>query len=211
MLVQLPAPVIEQIAKVRLDEDIHRDFGSKNKKRFAFWILRGLNNRAVAAAAWEARHSVVKAGVNNVTTVGDVEWCAALLARPHSDRDKNRGLWEALRAPLHREMAVLLLKNGADVHFLDDDALIYACHFGNLEVVDFLLERGANIHARRDRGLRLAVGMGHEVVVGRLLAHGADPMAAIDGAHDDEGECFDNPAVRMAVVRRLRLLLPGGA
>ena len=52
----LPAPVIEQIAKVRLDEGI--DFEEECPKRFCFWVLREVGHRGVYAAAWEARHSV---------------------------------------------------------------------------------------------------------------------------------------------------------
>ena len=55
----LPAPVIEQLAKVRLDEDI--DYYSVSwlnlpKKSFCFWVLLDLGHRGVFAAAWEARH-----------------------------------------------------------------------------------------------------------------------------------------------------------
>ena len=52
----LPAPVIEQLAKVRLDEDIHYydEYSQRFRpKRFCFWVLRDLGHPGVHAAAWE--------------------------------------------------------------------------------------------------------------------------------------------------------------
>ena len=45
------------------------------------------------------------------------------------------------------DQVIIALKNGADIHADNDDALRWASKNGHLEVVKYLVENGANIHA----------------------------------------------------------------
>lgn len=47
----------------------------------------------------------------------------------------------------HLEIVKLLLKNGADIHITDDEALRRAAINGHYDIVDFLLYKGANPYA----------------------------------------------------------------
>ena len=207
----LPAPVIEQIAKVRLDEDIYYLLGGFWPKRFCFWALREVGHRGVHTAAWGARHSVVKAELKNVAWIGDTEWCAAMLARrEYSEAEMAEALDRAARSGQVR-VGALLLRHGAPVEgdlrplliaadcgntafvalLLDSGARINSGRFsplmgalenGHLETAEFLLERGADIHADDEAALRrVAVGDDPEAVL-RMIARGADPRANEDGA-----------------------------
>ena len=44
------------------------------------------------------------------------------------------------------DQVIIALKNGADIHADNDDALRWASKNGHLEVVKYLVENGANIH-----------------------------------------------------------------
>ena len=92
-LLDLPAAVIERLALVALDEPVwvgcvRGDAGfyaridieeRECRKRHVFWVLRNLSNRGIAAAAWGARHLVVRANVRSVAALGDAEWLRVLL------------------------------------------------------------------------------------------------------------------------------------
>ena len=60
------------------------------------------------------------------------------------------------------------LKNGADVHKMDDAALRWASSSGHTEIVKLLLENGANVYADGDYALRWASYNGHLEVVDLL-------------------------------------------
>lgn len=53
---------------------------------------------------------------------------------------------------LHYNVAIaeLLINNGADIHFANDESLFVATEWKHPEIVELLLNRGANIHARSD-------------------------------------------------------------
>ena len=206
-LLDLPAPVIEQIAKVRLDENIdyyHEESKELRPKRFCFWVLREVGHRGVHAAAWEARHAVVRPDLKNVAVLGDTEWCRVLLdagADVHAEDDialimtagnghaaTVKVLLDAganvhaqrdaslFRASEHGHPATLkvLLDAGADVHTTDDWALRWASRAGHTATVKVLLDAGANIHAENDDALRKASQNGHTATVELLLERGAD-------------------------------------
>jgi ankyrin repeat protein len=67
-----------------------------------------------------------------------------------------------------------LLKNGADVHDDNDNALRWASCNGHLEVVKLLLANGADVHANNDESLKLASRSGYLKIVKLLVEHGAD-------------------------------------
>jgi len=71
-------------------------------------------------------------------------------------------------------MVRLLLDNGANIHALNDQSLIFASLSGHLEVVRLLLDRGANIHTKNDRALYYAFKFNNKKVVKLLLSRGAN-------------------------------------
>jgi hypothetical protein len=58
-----------------------------------------------------------------------------------------------------------LIKNGANIHALDDAALSNASSSGHLAVVECLIKHGANVHANNDEALRRASRYGNLAVV----------------------------------------------
>lgn len=80
-----------------------------------------------------------------------------------------------------------LIKEGADVHAGDDDALMWASYYGHFDVVKLLLDYGTYVHAVNDIALRCASYNGHMETVKLLLDHGADVRAR------------DNEALRWAL------------
>jgi ankyrin repeat protein len=91
----------------------------------------------------------------------------------------SRGLLQAASDGYFNSV-VTYLKEGADVHYDEDTAIIYASGGGHLKIVDVLLEAGADIHAREGRALKTACEWGHCNIVKRLLKAGAD-------VHTNEG------------------------
>ncbi len=64
---------------------------------------------------------------------------------------------------------IISLKNGANIHTLNDQALRSASYYGRIEVVKYLVGHGANIHAVDDGALRLASENGQIEVVKYLV------------------------------------------
>jgi ankyrin repeat protein len=82
----------------------------------------------------------------------------------------------------HTDIVNLLIENGADIHAKDDYALIWASKKGYIEIVKLLIENGANIHAKDDYALRWASENGHTDIVKLLIKSGADIHAKDDYA-----------------------------
>ena len=82
----------------------------------------------------------------------------------------------------HYEVVKLLLEYGADVHANNDYALRWAAEHGHYEVVKLLLEYKADVHASNDYALRWVVRNGHYEVVKLLLEYGANVHANNDYA-----------------------------
>ena len=78
-LLALPVGVIEQLAKVRLDEPIAGYHPAAPRKTYVFWVLRELGHPGLGAGAWEARHSVLKPTLANVAKMGDTDWCRVMV------------------------------------------------------------------------------------------------------------------------------------
>ena len=83
----------------------------------------------------------------------------------------------------HLDMVKFLVQNGADIHMLDDYALLFAAENGHLDVVKFLVQNGANIQSRSDRALRFAAQNGQLDVIEFLVKNGAD-------IHDNDDEAL---------------------
>ena len=80
------------------------------------------------------------------------------------------------------EVVKYLIEQGADIHALNDYALIWASYNGHLEVVKYLVEQGADIHTLNDFALKHASKNGHLEVVKYLVKQGADIHAQNDAA-----------------------------
>jgi len=57
------------------------------------------------------------------------------------------------------------IRQGADVHAVNDLALQLAAKYGRLDVVVVLVENGAYVHAENDLALRWAAYYGHQDIV----------------------------------------------
>ena len=147
-LLDLPTRVIEQLAKVRLDAQI-ADHNSSRRKTYVFWILRRLGHRGLYAAAWDARHSVLKPTLPNVATLGDAEWCRVMLEGGADVEDEDGYGWRAIHwaASLgHNDTVAVLLEHGADVNAVDRagwTALRWATYSGHADTAALLREHGA--------------------------------------------------------------------
>lgn len=86
----------------------------------------------------------------------------------------------------------LLLEAGADVHTANDETLVGACEFGNIQEVTLLLEYGADVYEQNNRPLRSAVETGCIEVVRLLLETGADARTCIDYTEPDGYNYFDH-------------------
>jgi ankyrin repeat protein len=78
----------------------------------------------------------------------------------------------------HKEIAELLVENGADVSAKDEDGwtpLFYAAGGGKKEVVELLIEKGADVNATDDGGttpLDVAIARKHPKIANLLRKHG---------------------------------------
>ena len=72
------------------------------------------------------------------------------------------------------------IKNGADIHANDEEALIEAAINGHLKIVKFLVENGADIHADNNMALRTSLYNDNLEVAKFLLEKGADIHADND-------------------------------
>lgn len=72
------------------------------------------------------------------------------------------------------ELVDFFLRNGADIHYMDDEPLIMASVIGHVGTVDYLLDRGSPIGARKGECLPLAAVNGHLEVINLLLNKGLE-------------------------------------
>ncbi len=63
------------------------------------------------------------------------------------------------------DFVIIALKNGANIHTNNDQALRWASRYGHLEIVKYLVSLGANIHTNNDEALIWATGNNHTEVV----------------------------------------------
>lgn len=101
-------------------------------------------------------------------------------------------------------MAVVLLRNKANVNAVDDDgntALMEAAHGGHLDVIKLLMSHGADASGRNNEGLTaldIAQKSGHHEVAAFLSAQSAGstltPKEVTSTDPDDDGPTTDGPA-----------------
>ena len=165
-LLDLPASVIEQIAKVRLDDGWS-----------AWWAVRALC-RATRAASWGARHAVLRPTVENAALVGDAEWCRVLLAGGRTDAFE--ALLHAVKTG-HADAARVVLAHGK----LDDmdayHALIAAVRQDDAQMVGVVLAHENCVALEGHRALRTAAWDDCAEAARALLAHGAGPLCSFNG------------------------------
>lgn len=87
----------------------------------------------------------------------------------------------------HTKVVELLLKQGADIHAKDDDALVWAAAHGHSETATLLLDNGANINAQGREAVLWAARNGHNDVLDVFLKRGIDIF--------DQNECPINEAI----------------
>jgi len=76
----------------------------------------------------------------------------------------------------NKDIVELLLKNGADVHYNDDEALQMACSHQHFEIVKLLLENGANPRARGGAAIRRALRNKNQKIVDLLKKYYKNKM-----------------------------------
>ena len=69
-----------------------------------------------------------------------------------------------------------LISKGADIHFMNDEALVWAAENGHLDIVKYLVEQGLNIHAKNE-ALIYAAHLGRLDIVKYLVNQGANIFA----------------------------------
>ena len=89
-LLDLPMSIIEQLAKVRLDEPMNWYPKYAPQKKAVFWILREIGHPGLFVAAWTSRHSVLRPTLGNLAQLGDAEWCR-LIVKQGADVEERFG------------------------------------------------------------------------------------------------------------------------
>ncbi len=107
------------------------------------------------------------------------------------------------------DRVIISLKNGANIHADDDDALGWGSYNGRIEVVKYLVGYGANIHADNDYALRSASLNGHLEVVKYLVE--LKPDGANIHASDDYALRYSSSNGHLNIVKYLIELKPDGA
>ncbi len=105
---------------------------------------------------------------------------------------------------------IISLKNGANIHGLDEYSLRVASRCGHLDIVKYIVElKGANIYAQDDYALRWASLNGYIEVVKYLM--GLKPDGANIHAKDDYALRWASLNGHIEVVKYLVELKPDGA
>lgn len=68
----------------------------------------------------------------------------------------------------------MCLKAGADVHDQCEDALLWSCRRGCVDIVQVLLQGGADVHHDEEMPLSIAINRGHVGLISTLVCAGAD-------------------------------------
>jgi len=103
------------------------------------------------------------------------------------------------------ELARLAIEHGADVHYLDNQAIKTAANNGDIELVALLIKQGANINSNGS-ALCFAVEHGHVGIVRLLLDNGAHVNRREHQPLTVAAKIGDAKSVKMA-----RMLIDAGA
>ena len=68
----------------------------------------------------------------------------------------------------------VLKDHGVNLHANNDELLVNAAFYNNLDIIKYLTEQGADIHTENESLLRTAAQRGHLDIVKYLVEHGAD-------------------------------------
>jgi ankyrin repeat protein len=142
----------------------------------------------------EAHHLAISNGHHDL---------AKLLQSRHGELSKDESLVYSAEKGGSAEDVIRLLQEGADVHFHDDDALLYALTHGRLDIAKILVQHGANVNAKRGTFLAQASANGNVEMLQLLLDNGAEINAC-------EG-CAIGAACSSDNVDNVRFLLRHGA
>jgi len=119
--------------------------------------------------------------IQEAATVGDVELVRSLIVKGVGvDSWDNSFLITALHCSAindHKDVAELLLAEGADINIGPKTALHYAAQKGHKEVAELLISKDANVNARNvygDTPLHEAARAEHEDIIRLLIDNGAD-------------------------------------
>jgi len=93
---------------------------------------------------------------------------------------------------------ILSLNNGANIHYDNDYAIIWASLYNHLDIVKYLLENGADIHAHYDGALRWSSREGHLDIVRYLVENKANIHT-----YNDEAIIWSSYYGRLEVVKYL--------
>jgi ankyrin repeat protein len=129
-------------------------------------------------------------------TLSNAAYCCSidvmnfLLTQTNYSRDSLSDAIISASGSDHRDKVIpiisMLLDHRADLHHNEDQALILAAMYNNIETVRFLLDNRADVHARSDYVLIPAAENGNEDIVKLLLDRGVNPhthgMKALAGA-----------------------------
>lgn len=89
------------------------------------------------------------------------------------------------------ELLLSCLKRGADVHYLDDEALMLACKYGKIANVELLLEYGADVMAKNGQALEIAKQFGHFSILNMLKVKMKLPPAGVERYTPHIGNAYD--------------------
>ncbi len=84
-----------------------------------------------------------------------------------------------------------LVEQGADFHANDEEALRWAAWYGHLDVVKYLVEQGADLHMVDEWALRFAAKGGHLDIVKYLVEQGADPQVILNNTSNYQPEIVE--------------------
>ena len=95
------------------------------------------------------------------------------------------------------------IKNGADIHYKNDDSLKTACQYGHYDIIKFLLENGADVNADKDAALYYASYRNSVEITKLLIEYGANVNATLGSPLEF--------AIRYENFELVKLLIENGA
>ena len=125
------------------------------------------------------KEGIIQESYNTIVGYGKLDTVKYLISK--GAKVRNADLLSALRKE-DLDLVKLLVENGADIHFDNDQVFVMAASYDHLDIVKYLLSKGINIHTRNDTALIMASYHGHLEMVKLLVENGADIHAGNDAA-----------------------------